>query len=81
MLRLCRERSRHYPGRSVRHAFALCESAMCGNMQDDRAEVSPAFVGVNNGHSMCEITFPCSRDVKETSRENRWRPHPLKDQT
>jgi hypothetical protein len=46
MLRLCSESSRFYPGRSVRHAFALCESALCGNMQGDRAEVS-------RGHSRC----------------------------
>jgi|GEM_PF-3997994 len=49
MLRLCSESSRSYtpqggtilsPGGPVRHAVALCESALCGNMQDDRAEVS-----------------------------------------
>jgi hypothetical protein len=44
MLRLCSESSRPYPGRSVWHAFAFCESALCGNMQGDRAEVS-------SGHS------------------------------
>ena len=43
MLRLCSESSRSYPGRSVRHAFALRESALCGNMQGDRAEVSRGY--------------------------------------
>ena len=47
MLRLCSESSRPYPGRSVRQAFALCESALCGNMQGDRTE---AIVGVGSRH-------------------------------
>ncbi len=55
-------------------AAAHCSSAHRGNMVGDWAEVS-------RGHSRCEITFPCSRDVKETSRENRWRSHPPKDRT
>ncbi len=46
MLRLCSESSRSYPGRSVRLAVASCESALHGNMQGDRAEVS-------RGHSRC----------------------------
>jgi len=46
MPRLCSESSRSYtpqggtilsPGRSVRLAVAPCESALCGNMQGDRA--------------------------------------------
>ena len=40
MLRLFSESSRSYPGRSVRLAVAPCGSALYGNMQGDRAEVS-----------------------------------------
>jgi len=70
MLRLCSESSRSYtpqggteksPGRSVRHAFALCESALCGNMQGDRAEVS-------RGHSRCWKS-PLAEWRLETSRD------------
>ena len=55
MPRLHSESSRPYtpqggtelsPGRSVRLAVAPCESALCGNMQGDRAEVSPASAGI-----------------------------------
>ena len=61
MLRLCSESSRSYPGRSVRHAFALCESTLCGNMQGDRAEVS-------RGHSRCWKS-PLAEWRLETSRD------------
>ena len=38
----CSDSSRPYPGRSVRLAVAPCGSALCGNMQGDRAEPSVA---------------------------------------
>lgn len=45
MSRLCREGSRPYPGRPVRHAVQLTlDSVLHGNMRDDRA-------GVSRGHS------------------------------
>jgi hypothetical protein len=61
MLRLCSESSCSYPGRSVRHAFALCESALRGNMQGDRTEVS-------SGHSRCR-KLPLAEWRLKTSRD------------
>ena len=61
MPRLCSESSRSYPGRSVRHAVAPCGSALYGNMQGDRAEVS-------SGHSRCRKS-PLSVWRLETSRD------------
>ena len=51
MLRLCSDSSRSYPGRSVRLAVAPCGSALYGNMQGDRTEVS-------RGHSRCRTSPP-----------------------
>ncbi len=51
MTRLLSESSRPYPGRSVRLAVASSESALYGNMQGDRAEVS-------RGHSRCRTSPP-----------------------
>ena len=58
MLRLCSDSSRSYPGRSVRLAVASCGSALYGNMQGDRAEVSPADGGIDDGHSRCRTSPP-----------------------
>ncbi len=82
MLRLCSGSSRFYPGRSVRHAVAICESALCGNMLGDQAEVS-------SGHSRCghrqggmtignELRPAKAEDIAEVSphrrakREEQW---------
>ena len=40
MLRLHRDSSRSYPGRPARRGVVLYDSALCGNMQVDRAGVS-----------------------------------------
>ena len=46
MLGLCSESSCSYPGRSARRATGEPGSVLCGNVQDDWAEVS-------RGHSSC----------------------------
>ncbi len=51
MLQLHRERSRSYPGRSVRHASTICGSVLFGNIQGDWAEVS-------RGHSRRWVNEP-----------------------
>jgi len=70
MLRLCSDSSRSYPGRSVRHAFAICESALYGNMQGDRTEVSPAYGGINCGHSKCWKSLLAYGDWKRAVTHN-----------
>jgi len=55
MLRLHRDSSRSYPGRSARRGVVRYETALLGNMQGDRA-------GVSRGHSRREETSPAKQD-------------------
>jgi hypothetical protein len=73
MPRLCSESSRSYPGRSVRLAVAQCGSALCGNMQGDRAEVS-------RGHSRRRMS-PYGGYGDRKRAPKRGGLTPLKDQT
>jgi hypothetical protein len=72
MPRLCSESSRPYPGRSVRLAVAPCGSALCGNMQGDRAEVS-------RGHSRRRTSL--YGGYGDWKRAQRGRPHPAEGPT
>ena len=72
MSRLCSESSRSYPGRPGRHGVVLYGSALCANMQGDRAASVALWAMAAQGSQ--QLVRPKLRRAKAEGHSRRRKP-------